>query len=55
VLYKDGSFETDKFTAGGGIIYGYAGMLPARFGHTYLIRFSRLTGSFDFDNIKFNN
>ncbi len=55
VLYKGGKFKTDKFNAGGENGYAFAGMLPARFGHTYLIRFSGLTGGFDFDNIKFNN
>lgn len=52
VLFRNGRFGVDKFSAG---TVAFAGLLPARFGHTYLITFNGLTGRFDFDNIKFNN
>jgi hypothetical protein len=54
VLFRNGKFEVDKFTQGSGN-YAYAGLLPARYGHTYLITFDAITGKFEFDNIKFNN
>jgi hypothetical protein len=55
VVFRDGRFRTDKFRQGEEGSFSFAGVLPARYGHTYLITFNALTGKFDFDNIKFNN
>ncbi len=55
VLYKNGAFVADRASRGSLDACTYAGILPAHFGHTFLIRYNSLTSAFDFDNVKFNN
>lgn len=55
VLFKNGTFTNDKFSSNSSATKTLIGLIPARFGHTYMISFNQATGKFDFDNIKFNN
>ena len=55
VRYQNGAFTTDKFTHPNSGSFTLAGLLPARFGHTYMISYNTATGRFDFDNIRFIN
>lgn len=55
VLFKNGQFTTDKLSFSNTVNKTLIGLIPARFGHTYLISFNQTNGKFDFDNIKFNN
>jgi hypothetical protein len=55
VRYQNGAFTTDKFTHPESGSFTLAGLLPARFGHTYMISYNIATGRFNFDNIRFMN
>jgi len=55
LLYKNGVIKTDRVVIPKFKTYTRVGIFPARYGHVILIKYDPRLGSFDFDNIKFNN
>lgn len=54
LLYDNGKVTSDRYTIPSNSVFSRVWILPARFGHAMIFKYSPYTG-FDFDNIKFNN
>ncbi len=55
IVYRDGDFTVDRFVIPMFSKHTKLAILPARYGHSLLIKLDPVLGLFDFDTIKFNN